>query len=550
MKNTSIRAQVYTIVAIVLLGLAIECCLTVFSSKNLLATADRLGSVSLENIKNLESVARGIDQQIALVSRAPAQLQLDQVDRDAKAFATLSGQINNRLALVASLSIEAENQVLIAEIKTNVPAFQQASLGVFKLAQAFQQQEALGDLNVRVYPAHSNLVQSIDRLMTLVLTSAASEPRMLAQQVKSNSSLALTLAIIIALAVAITGLLIVRRKIVLPLNLVTEMLNSMVDQTRQSVVSIASSSQILAQGASEQAASLEESSGALEEITSLTKCNAERSNQAKQLANQARQAADVGSTDMLQMNSAMEAIRGSSSDIAKIIKTIDEIAFQTNLLALNAAVEAARAGEAGMGFAVVADEVRNLAQRSAQAAKETTSQIEAAVAKTQQGVQISTKVARNLQDIVSKVRQVDDLVAEVAAASQEQSQGLEQVKTAVAQMDKVTQSNAASAEESASAGEELSSQTKSLQDAVGQLMALAGKSSNALRENAPTDAPAMTFSAGVSKQALAPDAHPSAAAVRRAPKANYTSVNPKTSHSTAPSRKSSTQTPDQSFRGF
>ena len=149
---------------------------------------------------------------------------------------------------------------------------------------------------------------------------------------------------------------------------------------------VSSASQSLAEGASEQAASLEETSSSLEEMSSMTKRNAENAQKANELAKQARAAADTGVGDMQAMNAAMDAIKASSDDIAKIIKTIDEIAFQTNILALNAAVEAARAGEAGMGFAVVADEVRNLAQRSAQAAKETAAKIEGAVSKTAQGV--------------------------------------------------------------------------------------------------------------------------------------------------------------------
>jgi methyl-accepting chemotaxis protein len=237
---------------------------------------------------------------------------------------------------------------------------------------------------------------------------------------------------------------------------------------------IASSSQSLAEGASEQAASLEETSSSLEEMSSMTKSNTESARKAKDLAAQARHAADAGTADMQAMNTAMAAIKQSSSEIGKIIKTIDEIAFQTNILALNAAVEAARAGEAGMGFAVVADEVRNLAQRSAQAAKETAAKIEGAITKTDQGVQISAKVSEVLQEIVAKVREVDQLVAEVATASQEQSQGIEQLNTAVNQMDRVTQSNAASAEESASASEQLSAQSESLKQAVDQLLAMVG----------------------------------------------------------------------------
>jgi len=172
------------------------------------------------------------------------------------------------------------------------------------------------------------------------------------------------------------------------------------------------------------------------------------------------------------MSQAMQALKDSSNDIAKIIRAIDEIAFQTNILALNAAVEAARAGEAGMGFAVVADEVRNLAQRSAQAAKETAAKIDGAITSTAQGVQISAKVADTLGEIVAKVRQVDDLVSEVASASKEQTTGIVQINAAVGQMDKVTQSNAASAEECAAAAEELNAQAATMKQAVGELTRL------------------------------------------------------------------------------
>jgi len=230
----------------------------------------------------------------------------------------------------------------------------------------------------------------------------------------------------------------------------------------------------LAEGSSEQAASIEETSSSLEEMSSMTKRNADNAHKANDLARQARGAADNGANEMQAMSQAMNEIKTSSDDIGKIIKTIDEIAFQTNILALNAAVEAARAGEAGMGFAVVADEVRNLAQRSAQAAKETAGKIQGAIEKTAQGVEISAKVGAQLQEIVSKVRQVDELIAEVSAASKEQSQGIEQVNTAVGQMDTVTQSTAAAAEESASAAEELSAQAATLKASVYELMRLVG----------------------------------------------------------------------------
>ncbi len=256
-------------------------------------------------------------------------------------------------------------------------------------------------------------------------------------------------------------------------------LNSNSAEVATAAGQVSTASQTLAEGSSEQAASIEETSASLEELSSMTRRNAENARRANDIARQARTSADNGVGDMEAMNVAMGAIKASSDDIAKIIKTIDEIAFQTNILALNAAVEAARAGEAGMGFAVVADEVRNLAQRSAQAAKETAAKIEGAISKSSQGVQISSKVAQTLNEIVAKARQVDELAAEVAGASSEQTQGITQINAAVSQMDKVTQKNAASAEESAAAAEELNAQALVMKQSVTELLKLVGGQNNA-----------------------------------------------------------------------
>ncbi len=179
-----------------------------------------------------------------------------------------------------------------------------------------------------------------------------------------------------------------------------------------------------------------------------------------------------------EMFRTISRIKTSSDETAKIIKTIDEIAFQTNLLALNAAVEAARAGAAGAGFGVVADEVRSLARRCAQAAKETSAKIEESVNNANQGVQVASRVAASLQEMVSNSGKVALLVSEIATASQEQALGIGQVNTAVSEMDKVTQRNAANAEESASAAEELNGQADARKEAVAELMRLVGGEQN------------------------------------------------------------------------
>ena len=243
-------------------------------------------------------------------------------------------------------------------------------------------------------------------------------------------------------------------------------------QVATAATQVSQASQTIAQAASQQAASVEETSASLEEISSMTRHNADSARQAKEFSGQTRSAADTGAADMAAMKLAMDEIKSSSNGISKIIKTIDEIAFQTNILALNAAVEAARAGESGMGFAVVADEVRSLAQRSAQSARETAQKIEEAISRSEHGVEISAKVGQSLGEIVEKTRRVDELVAQIATASIEQTQGITQVNTAVNQMDGVTQSSAANAEETAAAAEELSAQSHVLRDSVMQLLTL------------------------------------------------------------------------------
>jgi methyl-accepting chemotaxis protein len=237
---------------------------------------------------------------------------------------------------------------------------------------------------------------------------------------------------------------------------------------------VATSAQSLSQGATEQAASLEETSASMEEMASMTRKNAENSQSAAGLMAEVDTRVRESNVALADMVTSMASIQESSKQVAKIIKTIDEIAFQTNILALNAAVEAARAGEAGMGFAVVADEVRNLAQRSAQAAKDTAGLIEASIVKAQSGNQKVEQVAASISGITESVSQVKGLVDEVSLASRQQTQGIDQVSQAISQMEKVTQTTAATAEESAAASEELNAQAENSMNVVSQLEALVG----------------------------------------------------------------------------
>jgi methyl-accepting chemotaxis protein len=240
------------------------------------------------------------------------------------------------------------------------------------------------------------------------------------------------------------------------------------EQINAAAGQIASASQQVAEGASSQASSLEETSSGLEEMASMTKQNADNTDQARSLAQATKLSAERGNLAMIEMTASMNKIRQATEGTAQIIKDINEIAFQTNLLALNAAVEAARAGDAGRGFAVVAEEVRNLALRSKEAATKTEVLILESVSLSDQGLKSSNQVNKNLDEIVSSVGKVSDIVTEIAVASSEQARGIEQINQAMMQMDQVVQQAAANSEESSSAAEQLSAQAQELTAMVGR----------------------------------------------------------------------------------
>ncbi|OGP71879.1 MAG: hypothetical protein A2Y80_03525 [Deltaproteobacteria bacterium RBG_13_58_19] len=233
---------------------------------------------------------------------------------------------------------------------------------------------------------------------------------------------------------------------------------------------VSSASQSLAQGSSEQAAALEETSSSMEEMASMSRQNADNARQADALVGETSRVMEQATHSMDDLTRSMKEVSVASEETAKIIKTIDEIAFQTNLLALNAAVEAARAGEAGAGFAVVADEVRSLAIRAAEAAKNTANLIEGTVTKVKDGSELVTKTEEAFSQAAASAIKVKELVAEIAAASNEQAQGVDQINRAVSEMDRVVQHNAANSEEAAAAAEELAAQSESLRENVGKLL--------------------------------------------------------------------------------
>lgn len=262
---------------------------------------------------------------------------------------------------------------------------------------------------------------------------------------------------------------VISRNISKPLRQASELLNNGARNISDTASEVSASSQSLARGAADQASSLEETSASLEEIASMAAQNAENSKQATALMDDLKKDAVEGNEAMTNMRQAVAEIRNSADETSEIINTIDEIAFQTNLLALNAAVEAARAGAAGKGFAVVAEEVRNLAQRSAEAAKETALKIKRSRELAQKGDEVSEQVNKIFQSINQDTMKAANLVSEISAASDEQSKGLNEVNRAVNNIDKVTQQNSATAEEAAAASEQMSAQSENLYKVLSEL---------------------------------------------------------------------------------
>jgi methyl-accepting chemotaxis protein len=393
------------------------------------------------------------------------------VETNKQMFETVNRDLTDKLSTLFPLLLTEEGKAAANGISAALKPYVSAYLEITKLCQA-------GDADGALEIARS-VGTSGDEMEKRAGEINAMTQRLLAQagsDALSSISTAQWIAgsfVVLTLTISIVTIWIVFQT-TRTLRSVAAELSEGSEQIQSASSQVASSSQTLAQGASEQAASLEETSASTEEITSMTRKNAENSKAAAEAMITVDRGVKEGNQTLDQMVVSMQQINASSDKISKIIKVIDEIAFQTNILALNAAVEAARAGEAGMGFAVVADEVRNLAQRSAQAAKDTSALIEESIATSRDGSAKLEQVAGVIRAITESATQVKALVDEVNMGSQEQARGIAQIAKAVSQMDQVTQGTAASAEESASASEELSAQAQALNHIVGELGSLVG----------------------------------------------------------------------------
>jgi methyl-accepting chemotaxis protein len=386
----------------------------------------------------------------------------------------LKGRIEKEMAAYETTIHESDDRANFAELRDNLGRFYDAwQNDVLGLSRQSKNDEAYAAYLKSADPAFQKLSNTVTKIAKWNSDYGQTAGAEMASLVSSTRFLTYCLvggALFLGTLLSVLML----RGVNHTLRLALSELSQGAAQVASAASQVASSSQSLAQGSSEQAASLEETSASTEEINSMASRNTENSRAAADLVTQSQDKFIETNHSLQEMVGAMGEIKTSSDKISKIIKTIDEIAFQTNILALNAAVEAARAGEAGMGFAVVADEVRNLAQRSAQAAKDTAALIEDSIGKSNEGKIKVDKVAVAIRAITEESATVKRLVDEVNLGSQEQAKGIEQIAKAVTQMEQVTQTTAANAEEGAAAAEELNAQSESLKDIVRGLMALVG----------------------------------------------------------------------------
>ena len=377
--------------------------------------------------------------------------------------------------------------------KKTLPAFEDTRTVLFQMHKRAEELAAGIKQGQQIFATQTtDQLQQVQQHLN-EMAAAINEHIMTDQQMLAAARNTRTAVIAISIIGMLIGLilaLIITRSIVLSLTGVIREMVSGAMQVASAADQLAGNSSQIAEGASEQAAGLEETSASLEEMDSMTKQNSENTDQADAMMIDTKQSVDKGMVAVSRMAEAMNEIQEASQETSKIIKTIEEIAFQTNLLALNAAVEAARAGEAGKGFAVVAEEVRNLAQRSADASRNTANLIQDTVIKVEAGADIVAQLGTSFQEIKEGAKKVAILISEVNSTTKEHSQGISQINSSIAQMDSVIQANAANAEQSASTSQELSAQanmmmgtSKALEKIIGTYGNNDGSSSGSTRSS-------------------------------------------------------------------
>ncbi len=481
-EDKILRTRIIGGVSVVLVILAGMATVTVLSLANI---NKDLEMMALNNIPILATVA-SVESEMLEQVIALEQFTKTKARENADEFNQFSVHVEEELSLIDETIEDAIKRARTEEEKN---AFKELEQEIHSIEKVYTEFEVTGKKLIAA--VESNNINEIHKLEELMIAEQLEMREELAHvidelkeetiheaeaahEVASGIELLVIIITVLALISGVGVAIFIANMIASQMKKINATIASASEQVSSASTQLSSSSQQLAQGANEQASSLEEISSSLEELASMTKQNADNARQANDMGRSANDAGKQSVDIVNNMSGTVTEIKEASDKTAQIIKTIDEIAMQTNLLALNAAVEAARAGDAGRGFAVVAEEVRNLAQRSAEAAKNTAELIEGMQKSSENGVNASQEVEESISSISDTIGKMTQLLGEISAASSEQSQGIGQINEAISQLDKVTQTNAANSEETASSSEEMSAQAVELKNSVQDMAKIIG----------------------------------------------------------------------------
>jgi methyl-accepting chemotaxis protein len=469
--NLSLGTKVYSITISACLTLS-SLALAVFfhfqSLKTSIDEANTAGTI-MHNQQTADMFHDAIRSDILSSLLAQSHQQMDQLSEASQDFDQHTQEF---LALMKHNQGMQINPTLSQKIEAIMPDIQAYISAGQAVLQASQESPNAMDLAMQPFMDSFRSLETNMGALSDQIDAYLSEVNTRAQEGINSFLQVLWIALGISLLILIIISQLVLRSIPTPFRHLAKQLSDLANSFRTSADELSTSGHTLAEKAGQQAAAVEETRSSLEQMASMITQTAEHARSADALAKQTQSAAETGRADIQQMNQAMAGIKQSADNIAKIIKTIDEIAFQTNILALNAAVEAARAGEAGAGFAVVADEVRSLAQRSASAAAETAVKIADSIQKSEEGVDACKLVSTRLEDIVNKALQTSQLISGIAMSSQEQSIGLQQSNAGMAHIDNATQGNAMIADQSAHRAHNMHNEAIVLGEKVNELLQL------------------------------------------------------------------------------
>lgn len=486
MTNRTI-AQHFTLAAVILAAVTgVLAILSVLAITTLTGSADSLADRSLPALGQLSRIDQPLGDLRRLVVLQSSAKDADEAHSYESDINAAIEAIRRQESAYEKLPPEAQDRALNRSFESALDPLSAAVAEVSDLTRQGKRDDALSAFHKDFVPA-LDTVADLERRRTKEQLASASQLAHGADQFAQSSLVAVWSATGAALVLIVLVSLYSRRKVSRELRNIVGRFEDNAGRLTACVSQVSSSSHALSNGSSQQAASMEEISSSVEQMNAMTLRNSENAARASSMMTDTAGQISRSNIALKDMIVSMDAIKASSEKVAKINRTIDEIAFQTNILALNAAVEAARAGDAGMGFAVVADEVRNLAQRSAVAAKDTALLIEEAIENTQKGSHKLDQVASVIKAITEGAGQVNHLLEEVKDASSQQAQGVAQISQAILHVNKITQQTAAGAEESAAASEELSQQSLYIQKAIQSLQALAGFASSQVANTQGTE---------------------------------------------------------------